>query len=130
MTPSTTPASRLAAPYVEGLQRGVLRYQHCTTCGGAQTLARYACQHCGAISLVWRDAKGLGTVQAATVVARAPSDEFRPLAPYTLVLVLLDEGARLMAHAQPDVGIGDRVQAAFFEHLGQPLVRFGALAPP
>lgn len=130
MNPSTTPVSRLATPYIQGLQQGVLRYQHCTTCGGAQTLARYACQHCGATTLAWRDAGGMGTVQAATVVARAPSDEFRPLAPYTLVLVLLDEGARLMAHAQPDVGIGDRVQAAFFEHLGQPLVRFGALPQP
>lgn len=124
MNPSTTTTSRLAAPYTEGLRQGVLRYQHCAACGGAQTLARYACQHCGAGALAWRDAAGRGTVQATTVVARAPSDEFRPLAPYTLALVLLDEGCRLMAHAQPEARIGDRVQATFFEHLGQPLARF------
>ncbi|MNR52822.1 hypothetical protein D3C85_1727350 [compost metagenome] len=67
-------------------------------------------------------------MRAVTVVARAPSEAFRCLAPYTLVLAQLVEGPRLMAHAAPDVQIGDRVQAHFFEHAGQPLVRFAA--PP
>lgn len=93
-----------------------------------QTLARYACQRCGAQALRWRDSLGRGTVQAATVVARAPSDDFRPLAPYTLVLVQLDEGARLMAHASPDVRIGARVQAGFFKHLERMLVRFTVIS--
>lgn len=117
----------LAAAFTDGLRQGVLRYQRCTACGGAQTLARYACQHCGAEALAWHDAAGAATVRAVTVVARAPSDEFRVLAPYTLVLVQLDEGPRLMAHAAPDVQIGERVQAGFFEHAGRALVRF---APP
>ena len=120
--------SALASPYTEGLACNVIRYQHCISCGGAQTLARYACQHCGAQALHWRDSLGRGTVQAATVVARAPSDDFRPLAPYTLVLVLLDEGFRLMAHASPDVRIGERVQAGFFEYLGRMLVRFRVIS--
>ena len=61
---------------------------------------------------------------AVTEVARAPSDEFRALAPYTLVLVQLDEGPRLMAHATAGVHIGDRVHAGFFDHQGRTLVRF------
>ncbi len=126
---TTTPAfdRPLAAPFTDGLRHGVLRYQRCAACNGAQTLARYACQHCGAAALVWHDAAGAATVRAVTVVARAPSEAFRSLAPYTLVLAQLDEGPRLMAHAVPDVQIGDRVHASFFEHAGQPLVRF---APP
>lgn len=117
----------LAAPFTDGLRDGVLRYQHCTACGGAQTLARYACQHCGERgSLHWRDAAGMATVCAVTEVARAPSDEFRALAPYTLVLVQLDEGPRLMAHATAGARIGDRVRAGFFEHQGRTLVRFAA----
>jgi uncharacterized OB-fold protein len=44
--------------------------------------------------------------------------------PYTLVLVDLDEGARLMGHADPGVAIGARVSAGFFEHDGRRLVRF------
>ena len=40
----------------------------------------------------WRTASGPGAVFAVTAVQAAPSDEFRPLAPYTLALVDLDEG--------------------------------------
>ena len=126
MNTNTSAAPRpLAAPFNDGLRDGVLRYQHCTACGGAQTLARYACQHCGERgALDWRDAAGAATVCAVTEVARAPSDEFRALAPYTLVLVQLDEGPRLMAHATAGVHIGDRVHAGFFDHQGRTLVRF------
>ena len=53
-------------------------------------------------------------------------DEFRALAPYTLVLVQLDEGPHLMAHATAGLRIGDRVRAGFFEHQGRTLVRFAA----
>lgn len=121
----TTTARPLAAPFTDGLRDGVLRYQQCTACGTAQTLARYACQHCGERgALHWRDAAGTATVSAVTVVARAPSDEFRALAPYTLVIVQLDEGPRLMGHAAPGVCIGEPVRAGFFEHQGRTLVRF------
>ena len=114
----------LSAPYVAGLEEGVLRYQSCLACGAAQTLPRYACRRCGDTRLEWRDSKGRGTVYATTVVTRAPSDDFRPLAPYTLVLVDLDEQSRLMAHAQTGVAIGDRVVATFFRHGERTLVRF------
>lgn len=119
----------LAAPFTDGLRDGLLRYQQCTACGGAQTLARYACQHCGAhAAMPWRDAAGTATVCAVTEVVRAPSDEFRALAPYTLVIVQLDEGPRLMAHAVAGVCIGQRVDAGFFEHHGRTLVRFAPAA--
>jgi uncharacterized OB-fold protein len=49
------------------------------------------------------------------------------LAPYTLVVVTLEEGARLMGHATPGVQIGDAVTATFFKHLDQTLVRFEPL---
>ncbi|SFP53839.1 Zn-ribbon domain-containing OB-fold protein [Variovorax sp. 770b2] len=120
--------SALAAPFVEGLARHELRYQSCTACGHAQTLARYACAACGSAQLEWKTASGRATVHSATVVSRAPSDEFRALAPYTLVLATLDEGPRLMAHAEPGMRIGDRVAAGFFTHAGRVLVRF-ARAP-
>lgn len=124
-TTETTPPRPLAAPFTDGLSEGLLRYQQCTACGTAQTLARYACQHCGERgTLPWREAAGAATVCAVTEVVRAPSDEFRALAPYTLVIVQLDEGPRLMAHAAPAVAIGQRVRATFFGHQGRTLVRF------
>lgn len=121
---AVTSASALAAPFVDGLARHELRFQRCTACGTAQTLARYACAHCGGEALAWEAARGTATLHAVTVVSRAPSDAFRALAPYTLVIAQLDEGPRLMAHAEPGVRIGDRVAAGFFAHAGRTLVRF------
>ena len=114
----------LEAVFTEGLSRKQLRYQHCGHCGQAQSLARHACTHCGAQALQWRESCGRGLVRACSTVHRAPSESFRPLLPYTLVLVELAEGFRLMAHAAPGVRLGDRVQACFFAHKGRPLVRF------
>jgi uncharacterized OB-fold protein len=114
----------VSAPFVEGLQQGEIRYQHCSACGAAQTLARYACRACGSTELQWRTARGAGRVYSVTTVARAPSDEFRPLAPYALAIVELDEGPRLMGHATLDARIGDRVIAGFFDFGERRLVRF------
>ena len=114
----------ISGAFVEGLQRGEIRYQACVPCGAAQTLARYACRSCGSTELQWRVAKGGGRVYSVTTVARAPSDEFRPLAPYALAIVELDEGPRLMGHAATDARIGDRVIAGFVDFGGRRLVRF------
>jgi uncharacterized protein len=91
--------------------RGGLRYQCCSDCAAAQSLSRFACHRCGSEHLAWREAAGFGTVYAVTVVTRAPSETFRALVPYTLVLVDLDEGARVMAHGAPGLAIGDAVSA-------------------
>ncbi len=124
-TVAAVPSSVISfSSFTQGLQIGVLRYQQCTACGAPQTLARYACRQCGSDQLTWRDARGTGRVYACTVVTRAPSDEFRALAPYTLALVDLEEGFRLMTHASPGVQIGDAVTAEFFEHQGRQLIRF------
>lgn len=111
-------------PFTDGLEQGVLRYQRCAGCGQAQTLTRFACPHCGSDRLEWHDAVGGGTVVAASVVSRAPTDAFRALVPYTLVLVELDEGPRVMGHATPGIAIGDRVTAGTFAHGERHLLRF------
>lgn len=128
MTEATIGKLPLARPFLDGLAEGVLRYQRCTACSAAQTLARYACQRCGSEELDWLDAAGTGVVYATTIVTRAPSDAFRTLVPYTLALVDLDEGFRLLGHGakdlSPGLAIGDRVAARVFEHAGRRLVSF------
>ncbi|MGJ7579551.1 Zn-ribbon domain-containing OB-fold protein [Variovorax sp. RHLX14] len=124
MTAAMTSFSALAAPFLDGLAHREIRFQRCTDCGTAQTLARHACAHCGCDSLLWETSRGAATLHAVTVVSRAPSDAFRALVPYTLVIAQLDEGPRLMAHGEADARIGDRVSAGFFEHDGRTLVRF------
>ena len=67
-----------------------------TSTGAWQPLERHACRTCGSLQLHWREASGLATVDAVTEISRAPTDAFRALAPYTLVLATLDEGPRVM----------------------------------
>lgn len=123
-SPTSTVGGALAAPYVDGLRQGRVRFQRCAQCQAAQTLARHACTRCGSETLRWQEASGLATVRAVTVISRAPSEAFRPLVPYTVVIVELDEGARLMGHAQAGTAIGSRVRATTFEWNGNPLLRF------
>ena len=110
--------------YLDGVAQGVLRYQRCHACGQAQTLTRLACRCCGSADLRWADAAGSGTVYATTRVQRAPSDEFKALTPYTLVLVTLDEGPRVMAHGSTGLAIGDRVVAGLRPDTDMPLILF------
>ncbi len=121
-------AATTTHPFTDGLARGLLRYQRCADCGRAQTLTRLACAQCGSEHLAWHDAAGRGTVVAASVVSRAPSDAFRPLVPYTLVLVELAEGPRVMGHAMPGTEIGDTVKAGTFAHEQRQLLRFSPTA--
>lgn len=120
----TRPDPNSGSPFDEGLAQGVLRYLRCTACGAPQTLTRAVCARCGGPSLQWRDAGGAGTVYASTVVHIATSDEFRALLPYTLVLVDLDEGFRVMGHGTPGLAIGARVQARIRTHAGRPVPAF------
>ena len=115
---------KLAEHFWNGCAAGELRYQRCSACAALQSYPRAFCLRCGVAALEWRAAQGKGRVYAVTRVERAPSDEFRTLAPYVIVLVDLGEGYRMMAHGTPGLAIGDRVCAGFFEHGGRHLPRF------
>lgn len=112
------------SPFAQGLAAGVLRYQRCAGCGLAATGQRFACTGCGGTHLAWHDAVGTGTVFSASAVHRAPTEAWRAHVPYTLVLVDLDEGPRVMAHGTPGLAIGARVQAEPVTLAGQALLRF------
>ena len=115
---------KLAGEFWNGCAAGELRYQRCRACAALQFYPRESCLRCGAADLEWRAAEGRGRVYALTRVERAPTDEFRTLVPYVIVLVDLDEGYRMMAHGAPGLSIGERVRARFFEHGGRHLPRF------
>ncbi len=90
-----------------------LAYQRCSACAEIWYFKRTFCPHCGDGHPEDLQASGQGTVQAHTEVTRAPTDEWRAHAPYTIVLVDADEGFRLMAHGDASLTIGDRVRARF-----------------
>jgi uncharacterized OB-fold protein len=104
--------------------------QRCAGCAHVWYFRRGFCPACGREAPESFAAGGQGTVHAATVVHRAPDDAYRALAPYGLVLVELDEGPRMMAHAPADLAIGDRVVLGFREIAGRPLPYFQRSVPP
>jgi len=104
--------------------------QRCAGCAHVWYFRRGFCPVCGREAPETFAAGGRGTVHAATVVHRAPDDAYRALAPYGLVLVELDEGPRMMAHAPTDLAIGEPVVLGFREIAGRPLPYFQRSEPP
>jgi uncharacterized protein len=104
---------RDTAPFWKGARTGELRIQRCGSCGSYVFYPRAVCPHCMAEALEWVVASGRGTVYSFTTVHRT-SEEFRDELPFTVGLVELSEGVRLMARldvAEPVVGLP--VQVAF-----------------
>ena len=116
-------ADALAAEFWQGCAQGELRYQRCGGCGAAQFHPRPFCARCGGTPR-WAVSRGLGTVYAATQVARAPTPDFAALLPYDILLVDLDEGFRMMAQGAPGLRIGERVRIAFRRQGERALPRF------
>jgi uncharacterized OB-fold protein len=86
-----------SAEYWDGLARGELRLQRCTTCDTAQFYPRSLCASCGG-DVEWFTATGRGTVHTYTVVRSHWAEPFASLVPFTLAIVELDEGPRMMTN--------------------------------
>ena len=85
----------------------------CSNCGNRWYFRRVFCPNCGSCAVSATASAGLGTVYAVTRVDRAPSPEWRDLAPYGIALIDLDGGVRAMTQADPALQIGDRVRISF-----------------
>ena len=110
-----------------GCNENELRVQRCTDCNRAQFFPRSHCLNCNSDHVEWQVSKGIGAIYSVTKVERAPTDEFRALAPYAIALVDLDEGVRVMAHANLTLKIGDKARVTFFNHNHRALPRFEPL---
>ena len=85
-------------------------FQRCSICQHTWYFQRDFCPSCGHEAPAASACAGLGIVHASTLVQRAPSDEFRAIAPYRIVLVDVAEGFRMMAHGHASLAIGDHVR--------------------
>ena len=104
-----------------------IAYQLCPACAKTWYFKRRFCPGCGATEPLQRQASGLATVQAVTLVTRAPTEELRAAAPYVIVLVDAEEGFRLMAHGDKGLAIGDRVRCTFVQLAGKTVPHFGRI---
>ena len=108
---------RVTAPFWEAARRNRLIVQRCPDCGTHQFYPQAWCRQCWSDRLEWVDAEGKGTVYSFTAIHRAPSRSFEQDVPYTVALVDLDEGCRMITNivgVRPeDVHVGMRVEAVF-----------------
>ena len=100
-----------------------LHYQHCGVCGHVWYFRRDFCLVCGGAPQTLA-AAGIGTVYATTLVHRAPSEEFKALVPYSIVLVDMREGFRVMGHAEPGLALDTPVHCELRNIAGRPIPFF------
>jgi uncharacterized protein len=121
-----------AQAFWQNVQESRIIFSRCCAdhCCAPQFPPRPRCDVCDSDRLEMRQATGAGTIFSITLVHRPPSDALRKHAPYGIALVDLDEGFRMMAHADPDLAIGARVRASFVPFGDRIVPRFVADQKP
>lgn len=99
--------SAVSAPFWAATQERRLVMQRCVSCHRLIWYPRFVCPHCGHFELEWEQLSGRGNVYAVSVHHRPAHPAFADRVPYSVVLVDLEEGARMMSNvfgAPPAVG--------------------------
>jgi uncharacterized OB-fold protein len=92
----------LVARFWEGVQKGHLPLQRCKRCGHHWHPPADVCDACRSFDIEWTAATGNGTLFSYTVVHHATHPVVQGWVPYTLMLVQLEEGPRILATIEPD----------------------------
>jgi uncharacterized OB-fold protein len=103
----------------EGFWKGVddnqLALQKCGDCGAWCHLPQPMCPECLSLEKTWEPVSGKGTVYSWVTYQKSPNPSFK--APYSVVLVELEEGLRMVSNlvdVQPDeIEIGMKVEVTF-----------------
>ena len=101
--PTTT---KLTNPFWEAAADGKLLIQGCGSCGHAFFYPRSHCPACWHDNLSWIEASGLGRLKSFSHIYKPGHPGWTAAAPYTVILVELDEGPTMLSHL---VGTGDEV---------------------
>jgi uncharacterized OB-fold protein len=105
-----------SGPYWEALKEERLLVQRCRSCGGMQLYFRAVCRSCWSRDIEELEASGRGTVYSFSISHSVGDPALKAELPYAIVLVDLEEGARVLSRLDGDpdaVRIGDPVVAAF-----------------
>ena len=92
--PAVTPEM---APFWEAARRHELTAQHCLDCGAFRFPAREVCSRCLSRRAAWRRVSGRGRVFSVAIMHQANHPWFAARAPYPVVVVELEEGARMLS---------------------------------
>lgn len=97
------PASEAGEPFWRATRDQRLDLPWCNSCDRPIWYPRLTCPDCLGTDIEWRPASGEGTVYAASVQHRSAHPELADRVPYTVALVDLAEGVRMMSEV---VGAG------------------------
>lgn len=114
-----------SAPFWEGCRRGQLLLQRCLACGAHRYPPRPICPRCRTLGGEWIPASGRGTVYSWVVAYHPPRPEFAAHVPYTIVLVDLEEGVRMVSRLvdTPPEAVAERLPVeVVFEPLTDDIV--------
>jgi uncharacterized OB-fold protein len=105
------------APFWDAARRHQLVVQRCLDCGAHRFPAREVCSRCLSRRVEWERVRGKGRVWSIAIIHQASHPWFAARVPYAVVVVELDEGARMLStvpglepHA---ITIGMPVEVAF-----------------
>jgi hypothetical protein len=105
--------------WFDAAREGRLTYQQCSDCGGVPSYPRALCPFCWSGALVEKASAGHGVVHSHTTQYRPGAPGFADDVPYTLVLVDLEEGFRVLADLRDcpagSLGVGLPVDVLFDE---------------
>lgn len=111
--------------YFDALAQGIFEIPQCCACRKFHFFPRVCCPHCGSQDLEWVAPSGKGVVYSVTIVRARQGDD------YTVVLVDLEEGPRLMSRVVgvpvESVAIGMPVDARIDQTEDGPLLVFTSL---
>jgi uncharacterized OB-fold protein len=86
-----------AEEYWRGARQGKLMYQKCRVCGAIQFPFLTLCRNCLSEEIEALESSGRGQVITFSTIYRAPSPAFVANVPYTVALVELEEGYRMLS---------------------------------
>jgi hypothetical protein len=92
--PAITPEM---APFWEAARRHELVVQRCLDCGRFRFPAREVCSGCWSRRAEWQRVSGRGRVFSLVVMHQTNHPWFAARAPYAVVVVQLEEGARMLS---------------------------------
>jgi uncharacterized OB-fold protein len=109
--------STAMAPFFEAARRQQLVVQRCCGCGTLRFPARDRCSACLAREAEWVPVSGRGTVFSFAVMHQVYHPGFAGEVPYAVVVIELEEGARLVSNLVDcpvrDVRVGMPVEVVF-----------------
>ena len=101
--------------YWQGVKREELVFQRCKECGNWLHPPRPMCPECRSLETEWVPSAGKGTIHSWVTYQDSPHPGFK--APYSVVLVELEEGVRVVSNlvdvTPEEVSIGMPVEVVF-----------------